>query len=83
MEVMAGADQSNEGETRAFLLNFITTPVSQQVAEHAVAIRRARGIKLPDAIIQATAESEGRILLTRNTRDFPANTPGIHVPYTL
>jgi hypothetical protein len=40
-------------------------------------------MKLPDAIIQATAEGAGRVLITRNTRDFPASTPGVRIPYTL
>jgi hypothetical protein len=54
-----------------------------EVAERAIAIRRANKIKLPDAIIQATAEVEGRVLITRNTRDFPAGVAGIRVPYVL
>lgn len=83
MEVMAGTNQANEAETRAFLRNFRTAPVSAEIAELTVVIRRADGIKLPDAMIQATAESERRILITRNTRDFSANSPGVHVPYTL
>jgi hypothetical protein len=83
MEVMAGASKVNEAETRTFLLNFRTTPVSAEIAELAVTIRKGRGIKLPDAIIQASAESDGRVLITRNTRDFPADAPGVHVPYTL
>ena len=37
-------------------------------------MRRERRIKLPDAIILATAEIENRLLITRNTRDFPAGT---------
>jgi predicted nucleic acid-binding protein len=36
-----------------------------------------------DAIILATAQSRGRVLITRNTKDFPAEMPGIRVPYTL
>ena len=53
------------------------------VAELAFAIRRARKIKLPDANIQATAEDNGRILITRSVRDFPAGSAGKHVPYTV
>lgn len=83
MEVMAGADKDNDAETRAFLHNFQTIPISPRIAELTVDIRRERGIKLPDAVIQATAESEGRLLITRNTRDFPANARGVKVPYTL
>lgn len=81
MEVMAGATADNEDETRIFLRNFHTLALGTEIAEHAVLIRRQRRIKLPDAIIQATAEESGRTLLTRNTRDFPPNTPGVQIPY--
>lgn len=83
MEVMAGATATNEDETREFLLNFQPLPLTPEIAERAVAIRRAGRIKLPDAIIQATAEVERRVLITRNTRDFTMETARIEVPYTL
>jgi len=82
MEVMAGATTGNEAETRAFLLNFFLLPLTQEVAERAVSIRRSNRIKLPDAIIQATAERDRRVLITRNTRDF-TSTSGVHIPYIL
>jgi len=37
--------------------------------------------KLPDAVIWATADSEGCILVTRNTKDFDGNHPMIRIPY--
>ena len=40
-------------------------------------------MKLIDAFILATAQVSGAILITRNTKDFPANMPGIRVPYNL
>ena len=36
-----------------------------------------------DAIILATAQVNGAILVTRNSKDFPANMPGIRIPYTV
>jgi predicted nucleic acid-binding protein len=36
-----------------------------------------------DAIILASALTRGRVLITRNTKDFPAEMPGIRIPYTL
>jgi predicted nucleic acid-binding protein len=83
MEVMAGSTAANEADARSCLLNFYTLPVTAEVAERAFLLRRASGIKLPDAIIQATAEGSGRVLITRNTRDFPQGTPGVRIPYTL
>jgi hypothetical protein len=38
---------------------------------------------LPDAIIRATAEVHQSLLVTRNTRDFDPNEPGVRAPYTL
>jgi predicted nucleic acid-binding protein len=83
MEVMAGSTAANEADARSFLLNFYTLTLGADVAERASLLRRSNRIKLPDAIIQATAEAAGRVLITRNTRDFSAGTPGVRIPYTL
>ncbi|MGA2166917.1 MAG: type II toxin-antitoxin system VapC family toxin [Terracidiphilus sp.] len=83
MEVMAGTTQEDEKQIRAFLLAFSILPVTPEVAERAVDLRRQRKIKLPDAIIQATAQVEDRLLITRNTRAFPGHDPDIRVPYRL
>jgi predicted nucleic acid-binding protein len=83
MEVMAGSTAANEADARTFLLNFYTLPLGADVAERAFLLCRSNRIKLPDAIIQATAETAGRVLITRNTRDFPAGMPGVRIPYTL
>jgi hypothetical protein len=40
-------------------------------------------LKIPDAIIWASAEEEGCLFVTRNTKDFPADHPGIRFPYRL
>ncbi|MGD0444678.1 MAG: hypothetical protein ABSA39_12150 [Edaphobacter sp.] len=45
--------------------------------------RRQKGIKMPDAIILETAVATGRLLVTRNVRDFPAGTRGVRVPYKI
>jgi predicted nucleic acid-binding protein len=83
MEVMAGSTAANEADARSCLLNFYTLPLTAEVAERAFLLRRASGIKLPDAIIQATAEGSARVLITRNTRDFPSGTSGVRIPYTI
>lgn len=84
VEVVVGAASDEEDAViRAFLSAFEVLPVDTQVAEHAVALRRTRRIKLPDALILATARVAGRTLATRNTRDFSADETGIVVPYTV
>lgn len=83
MEVLAGAPNGLEAPTRLFLDGFDLYPLDATIAEAAVALRKTRRIKLPDAVIQATAEVHGLLLVTRNTKDFPDGSPGIRVPYRL
>jgi predicted nucleic acid-binding protein len=84
MEVMAGAEPGDdERRTRAFLRRFIVRPIDSDVAERAVLLRRAHRVRLPDAIIWATAQHLGQLFVTRNTKDFSPGGVGIRVPYTL
>ena len=84
IEVMTGAaNKAQEAILRAFLTNFECLPVTNAVAERAAENRRSRRIKLPDAVILATAETAGRQLVTRNVRDFPEGTSGVRVPYRI
>ncbi len=83
MEVLVGAPPEVEQATRAFLSGFAVLGLGDEIAERAVALRRAHGTKLPDAIIWATAEAHSLLLVTRNTRDFSPDNPGIRVPYSL
>jgi predicted nucleic acid-binding protein len=83
MEVIAGAaTPEEEASIRAFLAAFEVLPVDQAVAEESVILRRTRRLKLPDAIIYATARAHGRSLATRNTRDFTEHEADVIVPYT-
>lgn len=83
IEVMVGASADVEDATRAFLASFDLIALDEPVAARAVALRRAHRIKLPDAVIWASAQSNGLLLVTRNTKDFPAGDPGVRCPYTL
>jgi predicted nucleic acid-binding protein len=84
IEVMTGAaSQNEEAILRAFLSNFQYLEMTREVAERAAAIRRQKRLKMPDAIILATAEAGGRQLVTRNIKDFPAGTRGVRVPYKI
>lgn len=84
MEVLVGA-RSDEEEVRfrAFLDRFDNLPIDREVAEKAVTLRQTNRIRLPDAIIWTTAQANDSLLVTRNTRDFPAADPGVRIPYTL
>jgi predicted nucleic acid-binding protein len=82
IEVMTGAaDENEESVLRAFLANFLCLPITREVAERAALNRRQKKIKLPDAIILATAEVAKRQLVTRNVKDFPVGMGWVRVPY--
>jgi predicted nucleic acid-binding protein len=81
--VLIGTEPEVERATRAFLDEFDLLYLDDRIAERAVALRRTRRIKLPDAVIWASAQANGMILVTRNTIDFPADDPGIRAPYVL
>jgi predicted nucleic acid-binding protein len=82
MELMAGAKNPADEETRrGFLSHFRVLPMTPQVAEEAVILRRQYRLKLPDVIIWATAVTEHCLFVSRNKRDFPMNQPGVRFPY--
>lgn len=84
MEVLAGArDESEEDVIEMFLRDFRVIDLTRRVAREAVQIRRTHRIRLPDAIVWASARIESAVLVTRNTKDFPRNDPGLRVPYTV
>ncbi|OJU00200.1 MAG: VapC toxin family PIN domain ribonuclease [Rhizobium sp. 63-7] len=83
MEVLIGAQPQIEKRTRAFLEGFDLIVLDNDVAERSIAIRREQRLKLPDAIILASAEVHSLLLVTRNTKDFPATSPNVRIPYHL
>lgn len=84
IEVMSTGAAPTIRETEYFLSGFAIDEIDKEVADRAAGLRRERpGLRLSDAIILATALVKGRILVTRNTNDFPATMPGVRVPYIL
>jgi predicted nucleic acid-binding protein len=81
MEVMVGATVAEAVTVRAWLSTFEVIGVDQPVAEEAVALRQIRRLKLPDAIVWATARTRGSLLVTRDSRGFPIDDPGVRIPY--
>ena len=81
MEVMIGTTAATQADTKLFLATFELLPIDEAIAAQAVLLRQARRVKLPDAIIWATAQTHQRILITRNTKDFAENEPGVMIPY--
>jgi predicted nucleic acid-binding protein len=82
-EVLAGETLENRALVQDTLSHFELVEIDQRIALAAADIRQRTRMKLLDAFVLATAQVNGAILITRNTKDFPANMPGIRVPYTL
>ena len=84
IEVMSKGEGEGLRRAEILLSGFGIDEVDAEIGERAAALRRDRvRLKAMDAIILATALARGRVLVTRNTKDFPAEMPGIRVPYTL
>jgi predicted nucleic acid-binding protein len=81
MEVIAGAPELTEQGTRGFLDGFALVDLDEAVAERAVTLRRQHRLKLPDAIVWASAQVRAMLLVTRDTKGFPADDPGVRMPY--
>ena len=84
IEVMSKGEGEGLKRAEAFLSGFQIDEVDAEIGRRAAALRRDRkSFKAMDAIILATAQARGRVLVTRNIKDFPAEMPGIRVPYKL
>lgn len=84
MELLCGAKDSREKQAVETLLSGMQrVDFDEKVARRAVELRQSLRLKLPDAVVLASAEEEGCILVTRNTRDFPADDPRVRFPYSV
>ena len=82
MELLAGGGEDDELDViEMFLRDFRIVEITRPVAREAVDVRRTHRIRLPDALVWAAARSESALLVTRNTKDFPRDDPGVRVPY--
>jgi predicted nucleic acid-binding protein len=84
MELLCGAQNDNERAAAGNLLGVMErVEISEAIARRAVEVRKHHRLKLPDAIVLASAEEENCLLVTRNTKGFPRNHPHIRFPYTV
>lgn len=83
IEVMSQVDQVTLPRTKSLLAAFLIDELDLPIATRAAELRNERRLKLADAVILASAQVHGRVLVTRNIKDFPATMAGIRVPYTL
>lgn len=80
MEVLSWPGHSEEtiAITSALLGTLNEIPLDNDIKNAAITIRRQYRLKLPDAIIAATALHLGLPLFTRNSKDFK-NLPGLNL----
>lgn len=82
LEVMVGSKNTEEEATiRGFLASFELLELSAEIAKEAISIRKQLRLKIPDAIVYATAQTQGCILVSRNTKEFKPDWPDIRIPY--
>jgi len=82
MEVMCGAEtEEEEASAKLLFRSMQRVDLTSRIAQKAVEERKRSGLKLPDAVTLATADCEGCILVTRNTKDFDPGDPRVRIPY--
>lgn len=84
IEVLSKGSDDTVRDASRFLGRFAIDEIDEETSVRAASLRRERPrLKSPDAIILASAQVNGRILVTRNVKDFPGQMPGIRIPYTI
>ena len=82
--VMSQAQPDDVQRAEGFLSHFSVVEISDEIARCAAQLCAQRPtLSLDNAVILASAQVSGRILITRNINDFPAQLPGIRIPYSL
>ncbi|MDI9406390.1 MAG: PIN domain-containing protein, partial [Chitinophagaceae bacterium] len=83
IEVLVGCRPGEQERVEPWLEVFPRLDLDQATARESVLLRQRHGLKVPDAIILATARCAGLTLATRNVRDFPLELGGVVHPYSL
>ncbi len=84
VEAQVKAPSGLEEATRqAIDANFERLELDEKTLLAGLELRRSMRLKLPDALILASARVNGWLLVSRNTKDFPASMLGVRVPYEL
>lgn len=84
IEVLSKGSPEELRRAERLLSGFAIDEVDAEISVRAATLRRERPrLRLPDSVILASALVRGRVLVTRNIKDFPAEMPGIRIPYLL
>jgi predicted nucleic acid-binding protein len=70
--------EQEEAAVRRLLNEFEEVAISNAVVERTIQIRKRLRIKIPDALVAASADTAQAVVVTRNTSDFQ-RVPGLTV----
>ncbi|MFM1899809.1 MAG: Ribonuclease VapC [Cyanobacteriota bacterium] len=83
IEVLVGCREGESSRVRDWLESFPRLALDEAIAAETVVLRQRHGLKIPDAILLATARCSNVTLATRNAKDFPLALGGVLHPYRL
>jgi predicted nucleic acid-binding protein len=84
IEVLVGAKSTaEENAIRGFLGTFEILNLSAEIANQTIEIRKKYRLEIPDAMVYATARTQGCILVSRNSKELNQEWPDIRIPYQL
>jgi predicted nucleic acid-binding protein len=82
IEFLVGAKTSvMEASRKSLVEEFELLEIDAAVSLETIIIRQRTRLRLPDAIILATARVHGLLLVTTNHRDFSRRDPNVRIPY--
>ncbi len=82
IEVLVGAGEAESSRRwQNFMRQFEIVELDPAVAQLTITLRQQHRLRLPDAIVWASARRAGALLVTRNAKDFPKGEPSVRFPY--
>ena len=81
-EVIVGVSNEHQERVKTFLNNFSVLNFEEKMADDITHIKQKNRLKLPDAMILATAKMYNAKLITRNTKDFNSIS-NVVIPYQI
>ena len=81
IEVLVGVPQTLQDRVKSYLESLHIVDVSKAVATQAIDVRQRYHMKIPDALILASAQHIQALCVTRDTKDFDTSLPSVRVPY--
>jgi predicted nucleic acid-binding protein/Arc/MetJ-type ribon-helix-helix transcriptional regulator len=83
IEVLVGCREGEADAVRGWLESFPRLPLDDAISSETERLRQQHGLKVPDAIILATARCSQLALATSNSQDFPLSMGDVLHPYQL